>query len=110
MGRIHAGARGRAEDQQCPSVSGGGAVMREMAFLKPDGSLDACTVGIAQAYMQFPDELDNIEEDIQSFRIWAANGYRSTNLGRHLKDSFKSAETGGIIAGSMLFTMVQFHQ
>ena len=45
--------------------------MREMALLRPDGSLDECTVGIVQAYMQFPDEPKKIQDDIVDYRIWA---------------------------------------
>jgi hypothetical protein len=84
--------------------------MRQMTILKADATLDDCTVGIVQAYMQFPDDLASIEEEVEAYRIWAAKGFRNTNLGQHLRNNFTSARLGGMYAGSILFKVVQYNK
>lgn len=82
--------------------------MRYLPLLRPDGTVDDCLVGIVQASMMFPDDADSIEEDIGAFRLRAASGFRSTRLGERLNADFRTAQLGGMSAGSMLHKMIQY--
>jgi hypothetical protein len=81
---------------------------REIPLLKPDGTMDECSVGIIQACMQFPDDVASIEDEIAAYRQRSATGFRDTELGRYQQNSWRAAQLGGLCAGSMLYTICMF--
>jgi hypothetical protein len=83
--------------------------MRELPILNADGALDDCAVGIIQAHMKFPHDPASIEDDIEAYRARARTGFRDTDLGQYLDNSWRDALLGGLYAGSMLTVMIQFH-
>lgn len=82
--------------------------MRELPILKPDGNWDDDLVGIVQSHMIYSNDVSSIEEDIFVYRYRRLTGHRDTELGRYLEEQWQKAKLGGMQAGSILYTIVQF--